>query len=172
MAGLALWWIDHPEVEREVRRRRHGAARRRAAAPVDSSRGPAARPAHSRHRQHAALRAPAARDAAPAGTRATASLVTVRSRASATGVYVADPEAIRELFTGDQSDLHAGEANSFLIPIARDALRARARRAGAPAPAQAAAAAVPGLAGDRLSRRRSARSPSARSRAGGRASGS
>lgn len=34
-----------------------------------------------------------------------------------TGVYVADPEAIRELFTGDQSDLLAGEANSFLTPI-------------------------------------------------------
>jgi cytochrome P450 len=34
-----------------------------------------------------------------------------------TGVYVADPQAIRELFTGDQSDLLAGEANSFLAPI-------------------------------------------------------
>jgi cytochrome P450 len=33
------------------------------------------------------------------------------------GVYVADPDAIRELFTGDQSDLLAGEANSFLEPI-------------------------------------------------------
>jgi cytochrome P450 len=31
-----------------------------------------------------------------------------------TGVYVADPQAIRELFTGDQSDLHAGEANAPL----------------------------------------------------------
>ena len=38
-------------------------------------------------------------------------------RASAQGVYVSDPEAIRELFTGDQSDLLAGEANSFLEPI-------------------------------------------------------
>jgi cytochrome P450 len=34
-----------------------------------------------------------------------------------TGVYVADPAAIRELMTGDQSDLLAGEANSFLTPI-------------------------------------------------------
>jgi len=33
------------------------------------------------------------------------------------GVYVGDPEAIRELFTGDQSDLLAGEANSFLEPV-------------------------------------------------------
>ncbi len=34
-----------------------------------------------------------------------------------TGVYVVDPDAIRQLFTGDQSDLHAGEANSFLEPV-------------------------------------------------------
>lgn len=33
------------------------------------------------------------------------------------GVYVADPQAIRELMTGDQSDLLAGEANSFLAPV-------------------------------------------------------
>src|SRR5437899_5996742 len=33
------------------------------------------------------------------------------------GVYVADPEAIRELFTGDQSDLLAGDANSFMEPV-------------------------------------------------------
>ncbi len=32
------------------------------------------------------------------------------------GVYVADPDAIRELFTGDQSDMRAGEANSFMEP--------------------------------------------------------
>ncbi|HEX8065237.1 MAG TPA: cytochrome P450 [Thermoleophilaceae bacterium] len=33
------------------------------------------------------------------------------------GVYVADPDAIRELFTGDQSELLAGEANSILEPV-------------------------------------------------------
>jgi cytochrome P450 len=33
------------------------------------------------------------------------------------GAYVADPDAIKELFTGDQSDLHAGDANSFLEPV-------------------------------------------------------
>jgi cytochrome P450 family 135 len=33
------------------------------------------------------------------------------------GVYIADPHAIRELFTGDQSDLLAGQANSVLAPI-------------------------------------------------------
>lgn len=33
------------------------------------------------------------------------------------GVYVADPDAIRALFTGDQSDLHAGEANAPLSPV-------------------------------------------------------
>jgi cytochrome P450 len=42
---------------------------------------------------------------------------TVRFLGFGTGVYVADPEAIRELFTGDQSDLLAGEANSFLEPV-------------------------------------------------------
>jgi cytochrome P450 family 135 len=34
-----------------------------------------------------------------------------------TGVYVADPAAVRELMTGDQSDLHAGEANAPLSPV-------------------------------------------------------
>lgn len=33
------------------------------------------------------------------------------------GVYVADPDALRTLLTGDQSDLLAGEANSFLAPV-------------------------------------------------------
>lgn len=42
---------------------------------------------------------------------------TVRLTVFGTGVYVADPLAIRELFTGDQSDLRAGEANSFMEPV-------------------------------------------------------
>jgi cytochrome P450 len=42
---------------------------------------------------------------------------TVRYLVFGTGVYVADPEAIRELFTGDQSDLRAGEANAPLSPV-------------------------------------------------------
>jgi cytochrome P450 len=42
---------------------------------------------------------------------------TVRYIGFGTGVYVADPAAIRELFTGDQSDLLAGEANSILEPV-------------------------------------------------------
>jgi cytochrome P450 len=44
-------------------------------------------------------------------------MFTVRLLGFGTGVYVVDPEAIRELFTGDQSDLRAGEANSFLEPV-------------------------------------------------------
>jgi cytochrome P450 len=36
------------------------------------------------------------------------------------GVYVSDPDAIRELLTGDQSDLHAGEANAPLSPVLGD----------------------------------------------------
>ncbi len=42
---------------------------------------------------------------------------TVRYLGFGTGVYVADPDAIRELLTGDQSDLLAGEANSILEPV-------------------------------------------------------
>ena len=42
---------------------------------------------------------------------------TVKLTGFGTGVYVADPAAIRELFTGDQSDLRAGEANSFMEPV-------------------------------------------------------
>jgi cytochrome P450 len=42
---------------------------------------------------------------------------TVKMLGFGTGVYVAEPEAIRELFTGDQSDLKAGEANSFMEPV-------------------------------------------------------
>ena len=33
------------------------------------------------------------------------------------GYYVSDPEAIREMLTGDQSDLLAGEANEPLAPV-------------------------------------------------------
>jgi cytochrome P450 len=42
---------------------------------------------------------------------------TVTMTVFGTGVYVADPDAIRELFTGDQFDLRAGEANSFMEPV-------------------------------------------------------
>jgi cytochrome P450 family 135 len=44
-------------------------------------------------------------------------LFTVRYPIFGTGVYVCDPEAIRELLTGDQSDLLAGEANAPLAPV-------------------------------------------------------
>src|SRR4051795_3167468 len=42
---------------------------------------------------------------------------TVRYLGFGTGVYVADRDAIRDLLTGDQSDLLAGEANSILEPV-------------------------------------------------------
>src|SRR6266487_5546441 len=42
---------------------------------------------------------------------------TVRMTGFGTGVYVVDPDAIRELLTGDQSDLRAGEANAPLAPV-------------------------------------------------------
>jgi len=44
-------------------------------------------------------------------------LFTVRYPLFGTGVYVCDPEAIRDLLTGDQSDLLAGEANAPLSPV-------------------------------------------------------
>ena len=44
-------------------------------------------------------------------------IFTVRYTGFGTGVYVAEPEALRDLFTGDQSDLLAGEANSFMEPL-------------------------------------------------------
>src|SRR4051794_35602220 len=42
---------------------------------------------------------------------------TVKYLVFGVGVYVSDPEAIRGLLTGDQSDLHAGEANEPLSPV-------------------------------------------------------
>jgi cytochrome P450 family 135 len=48
------------------------------------------------------------------------SVFTVRFLVFGQGVYVAEPEAIRELFTGDQSDLHAGEANAPLAGVLGD----------------------------------------------------
>jgi cytochrome P450 len=43
--------------------------------------------------------------------------IAVRLLVFGTGVYVADPDAIREMFSGDQSDLRAGEANAPLTPV-------------------------------------------------------
>ncbi len=42
---------------------------------------------------------------------------TVKLLAFGVGVYVADTDAIRDLFSGDQSDLAAGEANAPLGPV-------------------------------------------------------
>lgn len=44
-------------------------------------------------------------------------LFTVKYLIFGIGVYVADPAAVKELFTGDQSDLRAGEANEPLSPL-------------------------------------------------------
>ncbi len=49
--------------------------------------------------------------------RAYGDVFTVKFLVFGTGVYVADPAEIRRMFTGDQSDLLAGEANSPLSPI-------------------------------------------------------
>ncbi|MBJ7330385.1 MAG: cytochrome P450 [Solirubrobacteraceae bacterium] len=42
---------------------------------------------------------------------------TIRFTGFKPGVYVSDPQEIKALLTGDQSDLLAGEANSFLAPV-------------------------------------------------------
>ncbi len=42
---------------------------------------------------------------------------TLRFTGFGTGVYVADPDAIRTLFSGDQADLLAGDANSIMEPV-------------------------------------------------------
>ena len=47
-------------------------------------------------------------------------MFTVRLPIFGTGVYVADPGAIKEMFSGDQSDLHAGEANAPLATVLGD----------------------------------------------------
>ena len=44
-------------------------------------------------------------------------LITVPLVVFGVGVYVADPDAIGEMFSGDQSDLRAGEANAPLMPV-------------------------------------------------------
>jgi cytochrome P450 len=44
-------------------------------------------------------------------------VVTVPLLVFGTGVYVSDLDGIRSLLTGDQSDLHAGEANAPLAPV-------------------------------------------------------
>jgi len=45
---------------------------------------------------------------------------TVRAAPMGTLVYFADPEAIKEVFTGDAQTLHAGEANAILAPVLGD----------------------------------------------------
>src|SRR5687768_1144266 len=47
-------------------------------------------------------------------------IFTARFLVFGAGVYVADPDEIRSLFTGDQSALRAGEANAPLSPILGD----------------------------------------------------
>ena len=60
-----------------------------------------------------------------------------------TWVLLSDPEAIKQVFTGDPRVFHAGEGNQILAPDPRRELGPRARREAAHEPAQAAAAALP-----------------------------
>ena len=89
---------------------------------------------------------------------------TVRFLVFGTGVYVADPAEIRKMFTGDQSDLKAGEANSPFSPILGRVLGAGPRRPRAHATAKAPLAAVPRVGRPLRSGKSSARSRTPRSR--------
>src|SRR6266542_2656600 len=42
---------------------------------------------------------------------------TIRIVHEGTWVFVSDPEAIKQVFTGDPRLLHAGEANTVLLPV-------------------------------------------------------
>ena len=42
---------------------------------------------------------------------------TIRAAPMGTAVYIADPDAIRQVFTGDPHALHSGEANEILGPV-------------------------------------------------------
>ena len=89
---------------------------REGVASLDWRHGAAPRTPRSGDRLHGPVRAPAARHAAALAA-TYGDVFTVRFLVFGTGVYVADPAAIREMFTGDQSDLHAGEANAPLSPV-------------------------------------------------------
>ena len=68
-------------------------------------------------------------------------------------VYVADPELVKQVFTGDPAQFHAGEANATVLEPALGPNSVLTLDDGdAHAPAQAAAAAVPRRAGAPLRR--------------------
>ena len=77
---------------------------------------PASRTARTRYRHRGALCPPPARDAA-AWQRRYGNVFSTRFPVFGTGVYVAEPDEIRAMFTGDQSEMLAGEANSLLAPV-------------------------------------------------------
>ena len=50
-------------------------------------------------------------------------MFTLRLVHEGTWVFVADPDAVKQVFTGDPRLLHAGEANVVLLPVPRAATR-------------------------------------------------
>ena len=58
-------------------------------------------------------------------------MFTYRLAHEGTWVFLSDPEAIKQVFTGDPRLLHAGEANIVLLPVLGRALGPAPRRAGA-----------------------------------------
>ena len=81
-------------------------------------------------------------------------------------VMVADPELVKQVFTGDPRVFHAGEGNQILRPILGENSVLVLDEKPHIEPAQAAAAALPRRADAGLRREDEPRSPPARSRAG------
>ena len=80
-------------------------------------------------------------------------IFTLRIASEGTWVLLADPDAVKQVFTGDPRLLHAGEANVVLRPLlGRNSVLLLDERAHM-TPAQAAAAAVPRRADEALRRR-------------------
>ena len=94
------------------------------------------------------------------------SIFTLNIAHEGTWVMLSDPEAVKQVFTGDPRVFHAGEGNQILEPVlGRNSVLVLDEKPHIE-PAPAAAAAVPRRAHAGLPRRRWPRSPPARSRAG------
>ena len=77
-------------------------------------------------------------------------MFTLKITNEGTWVFVTDPDAVKQIFTGDPRLLHAGEANVVLLPVLGRQLGASARRGRSHGSAQADAAAIPWGAHARL----------------------
>jgi cytochrome P450 len=54
-------------------------------------------------------------------------MFTLKIATEGTWVFVTDPDAVKQIFTGDPRLLHAGEANVVLLPVLGTATRCSTR---------------------------------------------